>query len=207
MTRPGLRKLHLLSAMVLGLFLLLHIANHIAGLWGIESHIAFMDRARTIYRQPLLEMILIGLVGFQALSGITMLLKGWRSRTGLLPWVQALSGAYLAFFLLVHVSAVLTGRLTLGLDTNFYFAAAGFHVAGWVWFFTPYYFLAVAALFTHIGCALFWNIDGGGTIRSKTALMVSVTLGLVLGTAITAALAGKIYPVAIPQRYLNTYLQ
>lgn len=35
-------------------------------------------------------------------------------------------------------------------DTNFYFAAAGFHVPPNQLLFGPYYFLAVLALFTHL---------------------------------------------------------
>ncbi len=40
--------------------------------------------------------------------------------------------------------------------TNFYYAAAGMHVAPFQYYFVPYYFLAVAAIFGHIACAMHW---------------------------------------------------
>ena len=77
----------------------------------------------------------------------------------------------------------------------------------WLGFFTPYYFFAVAALFAHIGCALFWNIGGGAATKSHIALFASIGIGLCLAMLIVMALAGYLYEVVIPQEYLNTYLQ
>ena len=73
----------------------------------------------------------------QSATGASLAVKGWRERRGLIAWAQAISGLYLAAFLLIHVSAVAVGRLALELDTDFRFAAAGFHVVGWPWFFAP----------------------------------------------------------------------
>lgn len=201
-----LRAWHRASALALLLFLGLHLANHVAGLWGVDSHIAFMDKARSLYRQPFVEPVLLALVCFQIGSGLTLAVRGWRTRTGRVAWLQALSGLYVALFLLNHVTAVLTGRLVDGLDTNFYFATAGFHVAGWPWFFVPYYFLAVAALLSHIGCALYWNISGGETRAARIALTLCILLGIVLGALFVAMMAGMITPVTIPQDYLASYL-
>jgi hypothetical protein len=96
-----------------------------------------------------------------------MVVSGWRRRRGAVSWLQAGAGAYLGFFLLVHVGAVLYGRVSLSLDTNFYFAAAGFHVPPFPYFFAPYYFLGVAALFTHLGAA-YWRAKSSG--RTSPAL-------------------------------------
>ncbi|MEM8594488.1 MAG: hypothetical protein AAGF06_06710, partial [Pseudomonadota bacterium] len=70
--------------------------------------------------------------------------------------LQVVSGAYLAFFLLNHVGAVLFARTVSGLDTNVYFGIAGFHVAPFQMLFIPYYFLAMLALFVHIASAVYW---------------------------------------------------
>jgi succinate dehydrogenase/fumarate reductase cytochrome b subunit len=117
--------------------------------------------------------------------------------------LQALSGAYLAFFLLVHVAAILFGRTALKLDTNFYYAAAGFHVAPFQFFFAPYYFLAVLALFTHVGCAVYRRA------RSPTArtlaLAVPVGAGAATALLIVLSLAGMLQPVDVPAKYKATY--
>lgn len=200
---PRLRRLHLLSALLICLFLTVHIGNHIAGLAGQDVHIAYMAAARSIYRQPFIETILLVLIAWQVVSGVTMALRGWRERSGAVAWLQAGSGLYLAFFLANHVGAVVLGRSYLGLDTDFRFAAAGFHVAPFAWFFAPYYFLGVFALFAHIGCAFYWNLGADRTGRAVLASLAAV--GAVLGLLFVAAMAGLIYPVDIPDAYLATY--
>ncbi len=114
--------------MVVVAFACVHIANHLAALVGVSSHIESMEAARSVYRLRAVETLLLLCVAFQVISGLWLVVAGWKQRHGLVSWVQAITGAYLAFFLLVHVSAVLHGRAILHLDTNFYFAAAGFHV-------------------------------------------------------------------------------
>ena len=121
----NLRIIHKYSALVIVAFAFLHITNHLMSLINIQSHIVFMDIARKIYRQPIVEGLLLLCVVFQATSGLWLLIRGWRQRRGFVAWLQAISGSYLACFLLVHVGAVLYGRAILQLDTNFYFAAAG----------------------------------------------------------------------------------
>src|SRR4051812_19335610 len=112
-----LRKLHRLSAGVIATYALVHIANHLVALNGVASHIAFMKVARSVYRAGAVEWILLAAVAVQVATGLATVLRGWRERRGWVPWLQAGSGAYLAFFLLNHVGAVLYGR-SLGLDTN-----------------------------------------------------------------------------------------
>jgi hypothetical protein len=127
------------------------------------------------------------------------------ARRGSVAWLQALSGTYLALFLLIHVSAVMYGRAVLGLDTDFRFAAAGFHVPPWQWFFAPYYFLAVASLFTHVGCAIYWRIGRMETSLRWPVLAAFVAIGLAAGLLFDLALAGKLYPVDIPPAYRATF--
>ena len=115
-----LRRFHGLSALLLVAYAVVHIANHLAGLAGAEAHIAFMHAFRSVYRTPVIEVMLLAAVTFQICSGLTLVVRGWKQRQGFIPWLQAGSGAYVAFFLLIHVGAVLFGRTVLNLDTNFY---------------------------------------------------------------------------------------
>ena len=189
------RRLHRAAGAVLAVFLLVHVANHLAALAGVDAHIRFMDAARRVYRQPVVEAVLLLGVMLQAASGLRMLWTGRQRRRGVLAWLQAGSGAYVALFLAIHVAAVLAGRAG-GLDTNFHFAAAGLHVWPFVLFFVPYYFLAVAALFAHVGCAL----------RRGRAVVAGFTCaGIVVAGLIVATLMGKVVPVEIPANYLQTF--
>lgn len=200
-----LRTLHRTSAILIAVFAFLHIANHLVGLGGVAAHIAFMDTARLVYRNLAVEIVLLLCVAFQVGSGLTLALRGWRQRRGFLPWLQALSGAYLSFFLFVHVSAILSGRALLKLDTNFYFAAAGFHVPPYPFFFVPYYFLAVVALFTHLGCAVYWQVQSRSSLVRALVVAVPAGVGGVLALLIVLLLAGKLQPVEVPAQYKATY--
>jgi hypothetical protein len=189
------RRLHRAAGAVLAAFVAVHVANHLAALAGVDAHVRFMDAARRVYRQPVVEAVLLACVVLQAGSGLRMLWAGRQRRRGPLAWLQAGSGAYIALFLAIHVGAVLAGRVS-GLDTNFYFAAAGLHVWPFVLFFVPYYFLAVAALFVHVGCAL---RRGGAVVAGCTCA------GFVVAGLIVATLMGKMIPVTIPVKYLATF--
>jgi succinate dehydrogenase/fumarate reductase cytochrome b subunit len=200
-----LRSLHRASAILIAVFACLHIANHLAGLAGVATHIAFMEAARLVYRNLLVEIVLLLCVVFQVGSGLTLVLRGWRRRRGFLPWLQALSGAYLSFFLLVHVSAILSGRVLLNLDTNFYFAAAGFHVPPYPFFFVPYYFLAVVALFTHLGCAAYWQVQDRPRLTRVLVVAVPASVSAVLALLIVLLMAGQLQPFEVPAKYKATY--
>lgn len=196
-----LRKLHAFSALFLGIYATFHLANHLAGLVGVEAHIAFMQSLRTIYRQPVVEVSLIAAVLLQIYSGISFVARGWKHRRGFMPWLQAGSGVYLAFFLLNHVGAVLLGRAVFKLDTNFYFAAAGFHVPPFQFFFAPYYFLGVMALFTHLGCALYWRLQTQSRSNRLLAVVLPVSIGAALSVLMVLMVAGALYPIQVPVEY------
>lgn len=157
-----------------------------------------------LYRQPLIEGILLTCVTFQGASGLWLVFARWKQRQGTVAWIQAASGCYLALFLLIHVVAVIFGRAALGLDTNFFYAAAGIHVPPFQYFFVPYYFFAVVAFFTHLGCAVYWC--GPAAIRChKLAIGVAALGGAVVSLLLVLSLAGKIQPFEVPEKYRSTY--
>ncbi|QNA89719.1 hypothetical protein G4G28_16800 [Massilia sp. Dwa41.01b] len=200
----GLRRVHRGSAIVLALYALVHLANHLAALDGVASHIAFMDAVRGLTRVPAVEALLLACVLVQVGTGLAFLL---RRRGGPMPpflRMQAVSGAYLAFFLLVHVSSVLAGRFVFKLDTNFHYAAAGLHLAPFHFFFVPYYGLAVLALFVHLAGALHLLVRGRVVAATRVRMgQAGAVLGLVVAGLILAAFGGLLYPVVIPDAYLD----
>lgn len=108
-----MRTFHRLSACVLAAYILLHLGNHLVALAGAHAHIAYMEAIRPLYRHAVVEPVLLACVLFQCGSGIWMVLQQWEKRYGLVAWLQAGSGIYLALFLLFHVGAVLFGRAVL----------------------------------------------------------------------------------------------
>lgn len=200
----NVRKLHRLSACVIAAYAVVHIANHLIGLQGVASHIAFMKAVRTVYRAAAIEWLLLAAVAVQIVTGFTAVVRGWKERQGAVAWLQAGSGAYLAYFMLNHVGAVMYGRY-LGLDTNFYYAAAGLHLTPFRYYFAPYYFFAVLALFAHAGCALYWQVPPASGRSGLFVVALPASVGAVLSLAIVLAMAGFFYPVEIPDHYKATF--
>ena len=152
--------------------------------------------------------MLLACVAFQIGSGVYFIKNRWRQRRGFFERVQALSGGYLAYFLLIHVGAVLFGRAVLKLDTNFYYAAAGMHIPPFPfhYYFLPYYFLAVIAIFVHVACAIHWLTREKLAEPSRNYLGCAVlTAGIATAALIVAAFAGVFYDIQIPQEYRATY--
>lgn len=179
-----LRRLHRGVAVLLGLFLLLHLGNHLAGLWGQGAHRAVQDALRVVYRNPIVEPLLLAAVCFQISAGLMLLAR--RPRVTL----QTLSGAYLALFLLVHLGAVLAARWQ-GTATDLAFAAAGLHAPlPWPLVFAVYYGLAVMAVFAHLSVPLSRRAPGLG--------LAVVVAGGVVSVSLVALLAGLVTPLVIP---------
>lgn len=201
-----LHKLHRASAFIIGTYVAVHLFNHGLALRSVEAHVQFMESFRHIYRNPLAEVLLLACATLQVGSGIYFIKNRWRQRHGFFERVQALSGSYLAFFLLVHVGAILFGRAALDLDTNFYYAAAGMHVSPFQYFFVPYYSLAVVAIFGHIACAVHWFTRDNLSEASRNYFGHTVlAVGVLASVLIVAAFAGAFYDVKIPQAYRATY--
>jgi succinate dehydrogenase/fumarate reductase cytochrome b subunit len=201
----ALHKLHRVAASIIALFVAAHLSNHLLALQGVQAHLDFMNGLRHVYRNIVVETVLLVCVLFQVGSGIYFLRARWGQRRGFFDRLQAASGGYLAFFLVVHVSAVMLGRAA-GLDTNFYFAAAGMHIAPYHFFFVPYYFLAIAAIFGHLACAFHWLAREPVSIATRNVGACAVlACGVLASTLIVAVFGGVFYDVTIPAAYRATF--
>lgn len=193
-----LKTAHRVSAFVVGIFVVLHLANHLVGLTGQQSHIHFMKIVRPIYRNDIVEAGLLSLLAWQIFSGIRLLVNRWRNNDGIVAWLQIISGAYLALFLIIHVCSVLFARTNLEIDTNFNFAAAGLHTPNGALFFAPYYAGSFLALFTHIGCALSWRFYSDNRKAQLRLIQFFAGLGLGFGVLVVMGLGGILYDVKLP---------
>lgn len=197
-----LTTLHRASAMLLAAFIATHLLNHLTALHGIAAHIAFMDAFRQVYRQRLVEILLLACVAFQIASGTWFVVRRKDPRVAAFDRLQAWSGLYLAFFMTVHVAAVMYGRAVLDLDTNVYYGAAGLNLWPATLFFTPYYFLAVLAVGVHLACGLRWLLHARLSPPALNGMTATLIGGAALaGLLIVASLGGHLAPVAIPAAY------
>jgi len=201
-----LHKLHRMSALVIGTFIFAHLINHLFILGGVQQHIDVMDAFRVIYRNLIVESVLLLCVAFQASSGVYFVWKRRGQREGFLEKTQAISGLYLAYFFLNHVGVVLFGRVFTGLDTNIYYGIAGFHVAPFQLYFVPYYFFAVVALFVHLASAFNWLSRDKITeaLRSRLAFLI-IVIGIIISTTLMLGFSGAFGEINIPAEYSAIY--
>ena len=187
-TFARLPTIHGISAIPILLFTALHLANHLAGLWGGQAHITFMLLARRVYRYPAIEIALISCFLFQFATGIVLTWRGiarglsddWMKR------LQRISGAYLAVFLLSHFSAVVRTRYLLHIDTNWVWLTSSSLITDeWSARLTPYYFLGIVALSLHAACAVRFVLMSHGTKPSAA----NQIFGLVVGSGSIVAIA------------------
>lgn len=181
---------------MVGTFTVLHLANHLAALGGIDAHIRVMTALRHVYRQPAVEAVLLAAVIPLVVSGLSGLRGAWR-RPGVARW-QAISGGVLGAFLLAHSSAILTARFAWELDTNFYLGASPLLI-GWlpVWF-VPYYAAGIIAVGVHLGAVAHWRADR--SVR-RIAMPIAVGAAFVAAALILVAFSGVLFPVDLPHDY------
>jgi hypothetical protein len=193
MTTIGLHRVLGLSLFV---FITAHIGNHVSLFWGVDQHLAIQGTLRKIYRNPIVETVLLAGFGTQLFLGARLLLKrGWPQRFW--PRMQWLSGVTLALFLGQHISAALyTRAFWPSIDTNIYWAASVVSQTHFALYFVPYYILGVGALFVHIATFLALK-------KRLRGLAWSICiLGSLFAVILIATLSGAFYSIDLPLPYV-----
>ena len=182
-----LARAHRLSAVVLVIYALLHLTNHLLAFVSLELNVRSVLWTRALYKHPVFEALLLAAIPVQIVTGLRLV---WRRRDVVLDgWgrLQLLSGLYLAAFLAVHTfaTAVLHRDLTFFAATN---GARGMYHSPSL---LVYYALGPLAVLVHLTCALRaaivrrWGRDGGD--RTARALLVAAAL---VATLIAVAAGG-----------------
>ncbi|KAB7728070.1 hypothetical protein F5984_20170 [Rudanella paleaurantiibacter] len=197
-----MHRLHYVAGLIMTVFISIHLLNHLASLYGPEQHIATMHTLRSVYRHPVMETLLLGAVLVQMVSGWRLFRATRHTATGFFPKLHRWTGLYLALFFLIHLSAVLGGRLVLHLDTNFYFGVAGLNTFPLNLFFVPYYGLAIISFFGHVAAIHQKKMTRTVASLSPTAQAgVILAVGAVLTVVIFYGLTNGFRGVAIPAEY------
>lgn len=197
------KNLHRITGIILSVFIVAHLFNHSMAWFGIETHREIMELFRRVYRQPIIEVILISAFLFQAYTGISLLFK-LRKKDSLtiIEKLQFYSGITLAFFIIQHIAAVIGQRLYFQFDTNFYFAARVVLEYPINLFFVPYYFVGIVAFGIHVGAAHQKKISQ--FVRPNIAafhFIIIVSTFVLIACIILYTFMGGRFPIKIPQQY------
>jgi hypothetical protein len=182
------RRIHGISAMLIAAFALAHVFNHSLGIVSIQTHTAVLHVLRLVYRQHIIETLLVAAVLGQVCTGSVMVWKSYLRSGTPLRNLQILSGLYLAVFLVTHLYSVYTTRQR-GIDTDFVWASSapvGLLGKASAVPLLPRYTLAVLVIFVHLACQARWNLP---RIMSDSAARKVSYCVMALG-GITAAVIG-----------------
>ncbi len=189
------RLLHRATVVALLAFVLAHLSNHLFALNSLAAHKTIQNALRLVYRNNVIEPLLIVAVFTQAVSGIALVWRARRSRRRFIDHAQAASGLVMAAFLCAHVTAVIvTGRTLAHVDTDFAFASQGaaglLHSMGGVRL-IPYYFLAPLAFFAHAALAMRHSVRPRFSQMAANRLAILVTgAGFMISAITLVALCG-----------------
>jgi len=194
-----MKRIHFISGLTLTIFIGFHLFNHFVSIFGIELHIALMQKLRLVYRNLVVETLLLTAVFIQIVSGIKLFFSKRSSITSYYEKLQIWTGLYLAFFLSIHVGAVLIGRDVFNLDTNFYFGAAGLTTFPLNLFFFPYYGLSIISFFGHISAIHYFKMKRkifGLSVQEQSNLIfiTGVIFALLILYGMTNGFKGVVLP-------------
>jgi len=148
------RVAHGVSATLIVLFVVFHLTNHLTGLLSPEVHASIMKMGRAVYRIPIIEFALIGLLLFQAGSGVSLALRWSRTTGDAFRVFQIGSGIYLAAFIITHLnSALISARVVRHLETDWAWASggeAGLILDSWNIRLVPHYAFGVFFVLSHL---------------------------------------------------------
>jgi succinate dehydrogenase/fumarate reductase cytochrome b subunit len=151
-----------------------------------------MNAVRRVYRDDIVQPMLLTLIGFQILTGIVLVRRRMRMPSDFLGTIQTMSGVYVGVYFLAHVTAVFAARYA-GTDTN------------WNWLTRPHdsmlvslsnlrliahYWVGPIAIVTHVACGLRMILlqrDTSPAAANRLALAL-ITMGVVVSSVILAAL-------------------
>ncbi len=152
------RVAHGISATLILLFVGFHLANHLTGWLGETTHRAMMETGRTLYRMPAVEAGLVGLLLFQAVSGMRLAWVRSADRQDGYGAVQLLSGVYLFAFIFTHLtSALVSARWIRGIETDWAWATGapdGLLLDDWNIRLLPHYLLGSFFVLAHLASGL-----------------------------------------------------
>lgn len=196
-----LNRIHQLSGVILLIYLMMHLSNHMLAVFGPDTHILWMERFRVVYRSLFFEVALLAAVMIQIASGLFFVIRGWDRRYVLRERAQVVSGFVLVLFFIFHLSDVMSARMSQAVDTNYWYIVAQLQQASYPSLLKLFYLAGITAFFVHLSCGVYWllwRIEDASR-RSWIAFSV-VAVGLLVAMIIGLAFA-DVGDISLPLEY------
>ncbi|RXG86699.1 hypothetical protein EAS61_32995 [Bradyrhizobium zhanjiangense] len=192
----GWRVVHGVTAVVLSLYVVFHLANHLFGLIGPDAHAAVMKIGRVVYRSAVGEPLLVATMLFQIGTGLLLAWRWSASAHDFQRTYQVASGAYLSVFILGHMNSVFVyARSFLGIPTDWNFAIGaptGLIHDAWNIRLLPHYALGVFFVLSHLASGLRVVLIAHGVDQRTAGRLwgVCIAISAVVASAIIAGMSG-----------------
>jgi len=180
---------HRLSALIVTAFVSAHIINQAIAFFSLSSYTAMRGVMRIASQQPALYAVLVGAVGIQIVTGAAIGMRKVRAGS-VAANLQAVSGWYLAAFLLVHVFSGLMfspspSTTTVAPSATQFDLLATARLTAQL----PFLLLGVSAFLFHIGlygrlAALAHLAESSVRRLSYAAMLVGTTVVVTVGLAL-----------------------
>lgn len=197
------QRLHRLLSVVVCLFIVPHLLGHLAGLAGQDSFDRLQALLRPVYRNTVVEPLLLAALGVQTALGLRLAWRRWRKGArGLLPRLQFWSGLTLAVFVSQHLVALAALRWGAGLDSTYWWPASVASQWPLALYFWPYYFFGVWAFACHAGIGGYLALHRAAMPEAAQRVLWGAVLGGgLLSALILLGLSGLIHPVDLPDEW------
>ena len=183
-----LRVAHGVSALALVMiFLTLHIANHLTFPAGEGTYNAVMKVFRHVYRNDILQPLVVALFLFQVGTGLFFVWRLTAAPSDRFRTFQIASGVYLAFYVLDHMDSVFVfARTYLGIDTGWGWATGaptGIIKDAWNIRLLPHYWLGAFFVLAHLAAGT------RGVMMAHSVSKAFADRFMISGTVVAAIIA------------------
>lgn len=191
------RSVHGVTASAITVFVVFHLLNQLAGLFGAEVYAEVQRIGSIVYRAPVVEAILVGLMISQVISGARVAWRWGPLKADTHRVMQVAAGNYLALFILAHMLSIfLYTRTMLHQPTDWHYAIAapqGYLHDVWNIRLIPYYGFGVFFVLSHIASGVRWMMMQRGANQSRVhrSWLAANVLSALVSVAI---LIGLIFP-------------
>jgi len=179
-----MKNLHRASALVLSVFVAAHIGNHVAGAFGLETYFRYLTAVRQVYRHPIGEPILIGLIIIQMITGLAITVSAFqrRERRKLVSWIEVVAAWLFFLFITIHLASIAVTRFYFEMETDFLWVATMMRPSPLQPFVIAFHFLGIVVVTTHMGIGFRFLLTAIGFRR-----IGNVVAALIAGAGFIAA--------------------
>jgi succinate dehydrogenase/fumarate reductase cytochrome b subunit len=184
-----MKNLHRASALILSVFVLAHIGNHVVGVFGLEAYFRYLTAVRQIYRHPIGEPILIGLIILQMFTGIAITVRAFqrRERRKLLSWIEIVAAWLFFMFITIHLASIAVTRFYFEMETDFLWVATMMRPSPLQPFVIAFHFLGIVVVTTHMGIGFRFLLTAAGLSRLGNVVAALVAVAGVVAAVIAIA--------------------